>query len=183
MEVTGNHRMPASRKRVWEALNDPDVLQRAIPGCESIERVSDSEMRARITASVGPVRARFDTTLAIEEPDPPARYVLTGEAKAGAAGFGRGRASVELGDAGDETDVAWRADFKVGGRLAQVGSRLVTGATKKTADEFFSNLARELTGEAPAEAGVPRKRDKRAQWVLAAVALTVIAVLLWLLLA
>mgnify|MGYP002622149170 CR=1 FL=1 len=168
MDIDGEYLVPAGRERVWEALNDPQVLRRCIPGCEEIERVSDAEMRARILAAVGPVRAKFATTLTLEDLEPPSRYTLAGEAKAGAAGFGRGRAQVTLAEADGGTRLSYRADFKVGGRLAQVGARLVTGATRKTADEFFSNLAQELGAE-PAPAAAPEGRGRLLAWLAALV--------------
>lgn len=147
MDIAGEYRIGATRERVWEALNDTGILQRCIPGCEAIDRESDTEMRARVLATVGPVKARFNTRITLEDLDPPAGYRLVGEAKAGATGFGRGSADVTLAEEGVDTLLSYRADFKVGGKLAQVGSRLVEGATRKTADEFFGNLSRELGSE------------------------------------
>jgi carbon monoxide dehydrogenase subunit G len=140
MEIKGEYRIAASREAVWLALNDPDMLKACIPGCEEFEKDGDTDYRAKITATIGPVRARFNTTLSLEDLDPPQSYRIVGESKA-AAGFGRGSAAVRLEDTGDGTVLHYDADFKVGGKLAQVGSRLVVGATKKTADEFFSAFA------------------------------------------
>lgn len=144
MKIAGEYQIDAPRERVWEALNDPDVLQRCIPGCESLEKRSDTELAARIKAAVGPVRATFNSVLTLENLNPPESYTLAGEAKAGAAGFGRGAADVTLTEADSGTLLSYEADFKVGGKLAQVGSRLVAGATKKTADQFFGNFAEAL---------------------------------------
>lgn len=144
MDIAGEYRISAARENVWAALNDPDVLERCIPGCEAIERTSDTEMQARVVAAVGPVKARFNTRLTLENLNPPESYRLNGDAKAGATGFGRGSADVTLTDEGDATLLSYRASFKVGGKLAQVGARLVEGATRKTADQFFGNLSREL---------------------------------------
>ncbi|MBT8084815.1 MAG: carbon monoxide dehydrogenase subunit G [Woeseia sp.] len=183
MDITGEYRIGAKRERVWEALNDPRMLQKCIPGCESIEKKSDTAMQARITAAIGPVKARFDTHLKLEDLDPPQRYALTGEAKAGATGFGRGRADVELAEDGAETLLRYRADFKVGGKLAQVGSRLVVGATRKTADEFFNNLSRELQGGETSkdDFGTSKKADSPKIWVRVAVVAGVL-LMLWFLL-
>lgn len=143
MEITGEYHIDAGREVVWRALNDPDMLRKCIPGCESLEQVSDTEFNATVTAAIGPVRAKFKTRLSLEDLNPPESYRLVGESKA-AAGFGSGSAVVNLREADDGTLLSYTADFKVGGKLAQVGSRLVVGATKKTADDFFGAFSREL---------------------------------------
>ena len=144
MEIKGEYQIDASREAVWDALNDPEMLKKCIPGCESLERISDTELKAKVMAAIGPVKARFDTRLSLENLNPPASYTLTGESKAGMAGFGRGSAEVQLEESNGGTLLTYNADFKVGGKLAQVGSRLVMGATKKTADDFFGTFSREL---------------------------------------
>jgi carbon monoxide dehydrogenase subunit G len=144
MEIAGEYRIAAERERVWQALNDSEMLRRCIPGCESLEKISDTEFKALVTAAIGPVKARFNSKITLENLKPPESYTLVGESKAGTAGFGRGSADVTLDGSDNMTVLRYRADFKVGGKLAQVGSRLVAGATQKTADEFFGNLAREL---------------------------------------
>lgn len=181
MDITGEYRIGAKRERVWEALNDPLVLQACIPGCEGIEKISDTRMQARITAAIGPVKARFETHLKLEDLNPPESYALSGEAKAGATGFGRGRADVELLEDGAETRLRYRADFKVGGKLAQVGSRLVVGATRKTADEFFRNLRRELEGgDLPSTADSQQAGRRGMRPLLVAAVLLGVFLLLWL---
>lgn len=144
MKIAGEYRIGAPRDQVWTALNDPDVLRKCIPGCESLEKIADDRLEARVRAVIGPVRASFDTTLSLQDLNPPASYTLVGESKAGAAGFGRGSADVTLGEVEQGTLLRYEAEFKVGGKLAQVGSRLVAGATRKTADEFFGRFAEEL---------------------------------------
>ena len=144
MKISGEYQLANSRDAVWQALNDPDVLRRCIPGCESLERNSETELDANVAAVVGPVRARFRCKLSLENLNPPESYTLAGEGKAGASGFGRGLANVVLTESDGGTLLSYEADFKVGGKLAQVGSRLVLGATRKTADEFFGAFAREL---------------------------------------
>ena len=144
MEIKGEYQIASSREEVWLALNDPEMLKKCIPGCESLEKISDTELTARVMAAIGPVRARFNTKLILENLNPPESYTLVGESKAGAAGFGRGSADVTLAENDDGTLLSYVADFKVGGKLAQVGSRLVLGATKKTADDFFGTFSREL---------------------------------------
>lgn len=148
MDIKGEYQIGASRERVWAALNDPEVLRRCIPGCESLDKTGETDMQAKVMASVGPVRARFNTTLKLENLNPPESYTLSGESKAGAAGFGRGAADVSLIEQDGGTLLRYTADFKVGGKLAQVGSRLVVGATRKIADEFFSKFSLELDPKA-----------------------------------
>ena len=144
MEIKGEYQIDSSREDVWLALNDAEMLKKCIPGCESLEKSSDTELDATVMAAIGPVRARFKTRLSLENLNPPESYTLTGESKAGAAGFGRGSADVKLTENDGGTLLTYSADFKVGGKLAQVGSRLVLGATKKTADDFFGTFSREL---------------------------------------
>jgi len=185
LDIKGEYRIANTRDRVWLALNDPEVLRRCIPGCESLERVSDEEMQAKVMAAIGPVKSRFNTTLTLEDLNPPASYRLVGVSKGGAAGFGKGSADVELVEDGEITVLRYDARFKVGGKLAQVGSRLVLGATKKTADDFFANFSRELdpgatkieveVAEASGGAGIGRK----TAWAVAGAA--AVLVLLWLL--
>ncbi len=144
MEIKGEYKIACIREDVWLALNDPAMLKKFIPGCESLEKISDTELTASVMASIGPVRARFITKLSLENLNPPESYTLVGESKAGVAGFGRGSADVTLTENDDGTLLTYIADFKVGGKLAQVGSRLVLGATKKTADDFFGTFSREM---------------------------------------
>jgi hypothetical protein len=144
MEITGEYQIAASRETVWQALNDPETLRQCIPGCESLEKVSDTQLEAKVMAAIGPVRARFNTRLTLDNLNPPESYTLVGESKAGAAGFGRGTADVSLAESDGGTLLSYTADFKVGGKLAQVGSRLVLGATRKTADDFFGTFSRLL---------------------------------------
>jgi len=141
MDINGEFEIPASRQRVWEALNDPDVLAQCIPGCESIERESDTELLAKMKAKIGPVKARFESHISLSNLDPPNSYTLSGEGKGGPAGFGKGSADVTLADSGANTMLSYTATLQVGGKLAQVGSRLVGGAARKIANDFFSKFA------------------------------------------
>ncbi len=151
MDISGEYQIAANRRAVWEALNDPAMLQKCIQGCESLERTGENEFHGKVAAAIGPVRARFDVVLRVENAVPPESYTLTGESKAGPVGFGRGSAAVVLSDQDGGTLLRYTAEFKVGGKLAQVGSRLVVGATRKTADDFFGCLSRELEARAPQE--------------------------------
>ena len=141
MEINGEFDIPASRQRVWEALNDPDVLVQCIPGCESIERESDTEMLAKMKAKIGPVKARFESRIRLSNLNPPQSYTISGEGKGGPAGFGKGSADVTLAEADSITTLRYIATLQVGGKLAQIGSRLVGGAARKIANDFFGKFA------------------------------------------
>jgi len=147
MQLDGERTIQAKRDDVWRALNDPEVLQACILGCDSIERVSDTEFNAVVTAKFGPVKAKFKAAIELQDLDPPNSYRLSGEGKGGVAGFAKGGAHVRLaesGDAGDATVLSYDADMQVGGKLAQVGSRLVGGTTNKIINEFFSRFEKQL---------------------------------------
>ena len=155
MEISGEQRIPAPRDEVWRALNDVDVLSRCIPGCESLEKVSDNEFSGTVTAKVGPVKATFGGQVRLLDVDAPNGYKLSGEGK-GAAGFAKGEALVHLTEDGAETVLEYAAKAQVGGKLAQVGSRLIGGVTRKLAAQFFTNLTGCVTAEvAAAVAGQP----------------------------
>ncbi|MEM7610590.1 MAG: carbon monoxide dehydrogenase subunit G [Pseudomonadota bacterium] len=160
MDIEGTYQLDAGRETVWQMLNDVDVLRRCIPGCESLETSGENQFAAKIMAAVGPVKARFNTDIALADLEPPVSYTISGSAKSGAAGFGRGSAKVTLTEpAGGGTQLHYVANLKVGGKLAQIGSRMVVGATRKTADDFFGAFADavhgvpEPTGEQPARVG------------------------------
>jgi carbon monoxide dehydrogenase subunit G len=156
MEMTGEQRIPASQDVVWAALNDPDVLKACIPGCESIEKQSDNEYRISMLAVVGPVKARFNGKLGIRDVNAPHGYALVFEGSGGAAGFGKGGATVALAPAQDGTDLAYTATAEVSGKLAQVGSRLIDGVAKRMAAEFFARFKATFTSAgAPVAAGAP----------------------------
>ncbi|MEZ5826413.1 MAG: S-(hydroxymethyl)glutathione synthase [Geminicoccaceae bacterium] len=141
MDMSGEYRIPAKRDKVWAALNDPDVLRQAIPGCDELIKHSDSELEARVTAKVGPVKARFGGNVRLENVNAPHSYTIAGEGKGGAAGFAKGGADVALTEDGDETILRYDAKAEVGGKLAQIGSRLIQGTSKKMADQFFSKFS------------------------------------------
>ncbi len=153
MEMTGEYRIPAPREKVWQALNDPAVLQACIPGCESLEKTSDTDMTAAVRMRIGPVSARFSGKVTLSDIDPPNGYTISGEGQGGAAGFAKGGAKVALRDEGGETVLTYTADAQVGGKLAQIGSRLIDGTARKLADEFFAKFAALLGGGAAPPAG------------------------------
>src|SRR5258707_14414537 len=121
MEMTGERRIPAPRQRVWERLNDPETLKQCIPGCETIEKISDTEFTAKVVAKVGPVKASFSGKVTLTDLDPPARYTITGEGTGGGAGLGQGGATAEPPEEGRETELPHSAPDNVGGELGQNG--------------------------------------------------------------
>jgi uncharacterized protein len=151
MDLAGERRLPIDRETAWRALNDPERLRAAIPGCSAMERIGENEYRVEITASLGPVRSKFRGRLSVEDIAPPERYALRFEGEGGAAGFAKGSARVALADEGRTTLVTYTAAAQVGGRLAQIGSRLVDSAALKLADDFFAAFERQLTPPAPGE--------------------------------
>lgn len=140
MEMHGERRIPAPRETVWQRLNDPETLKLCIPGCQSIEKLSDTEFTAKVTAKVGPVKANFNGKVTLTDLDPPAGYTISGEGSGGVAGFAKGGAKVELSAEGAETVLRYGVQAQVGGKLAQIGSRLVDGVARKMADEFFTKF-------------------------------------------
>jgi carbon monoxide dehydrogenase subunit G len=149
MEMSGEYRIPAPRERVWAALNDPEILKDCIPGCQALEKLSDTEMTAKVQAKVGPVKATFTGNVTLSNIDPPNGYTITGEGKGGVAGFAKGGADVKLSEEGDDTVLRYTARAQVGGKLAQIGARLVDATAKQMADEFFGALARRVADDGP----------------------------------
>ena len=147
MEMSSERRIEASREQVWAALNDTDILKRSMPGCESFDAVGDNRFEAKLTTRVGPVKARFKFNVNLTDVDPPNGYTINGEGQGGAAGFANGSATVNLSEDGDGTMLAYEVKASVGGKLAQLGSRLIDGAAKKTADEFFGNFIEIVAGD------------------------------------
>jgi hypothetical protein len=144
--MTGEQQIPASQQDTWKALNDPDVLKACVPGCESITRVNDNEYQVQMTAKVGPVSAKFRGRLSLFDIKPPQSYSLAFEGQGGPAGFAKGAAQVKLSPvSADETKLSYDVKANVGGKLAQIGSRLVDAAAKKVADEFFQNFTKRMS--------------------------------------
>lgn len=146
MEMTGEQRIAIAQQKVWEALNDPEILKACIPGCETIEKVSDTEYKVAMVAAVGPVKARFNGKLLLGDLDPPNSYSLAFEGTGGVAGFGKGTAHVSLRAEGEETLLVYTAHATVGGKLAQIGSRLIDGVAKRMSDEFFTRFNKTVGG-------------------------------------
>jgi hypothetical protein len=199
MDMTGEYRIPAPRDKVWAALNDPEILKASIPGCQSLERVSEREFTARVTAKVGPVKSTFNGHVVLDNINAPESYTISGEGKGGAAGFAKGGADVRLAEDGDATLLRYAAKADVGGKLAQLGSRLIDGTAKKMADEFFQNFRQQVAPEvaaipeeAPAAEAEPAREPEPAPgglisdlaqnrfvWVAAAIVVLMILVLLF----
>jgi carbon monoxide dehydrogenase subunit G len=140
MEMTGEQLIPASQGDTWNALNDPEFLKACIPGCESIERISDTESLVLMTARIGPVAAKFKGKLTLSDINAPNSYAIAFDGQGGVAGFGKGGAQVRLAPDGEHTKLSYSVKAAVGGKLAQIGSRLVDAAAKKIADDFFRNF-------------------------------------------
>lgn len=140
MEMTGEQLVPASQQDTWNGLNDPEVLKACVPGCESIEPVAENQYQVLMVARVGPVSAKFKGKLVLSDVKPIESYAIAFEGQGGAAGFGKGSAKVRLAPDGEGTRLHYDVKASVGGKLAQVGSRLVDAAAKKIADDFFRNF-------------------------------------------
>ena len=151
MDMTGEYRIAAPRDRVWAALNDAEVLRTCIPGCEELEKTSDTTMTAKVVQKIGPVKARFAGEVELVNINAPVSYTIQGEGKGGIAGFAKGSADVQLAADGDETVLTYEAHAVIGGKLAQLGSRLINSTAKKLADQFFSNFHAHFAGGKPAE--------------------------------
>ena len=148
MELTGEYKIPAPRDKVWAALNDADVLQRSMPGAESVEQTSDDTFDAVVKAKVGPVSAKFKGKVKLTNIDAPNGYTISGEGTGGAAGFGKGSADVSLTETEDGgTLLTYKGTASVGGKLAQIGQRFIDSTAAKMADEFFTNFSQEVAGE------------------------------------
>ena len=205
MEFTGTYSIPASRAAVWDALNDPEILQACIPGCEAMAQQGDNQFEATVFAKVGPVQARFKGTVTLENLEPPIGYELKFDGSGGVAGFAKGDARINLTSEGDHTVMTYQANAKIGGKLAQIGQRLVDSSAKKMADDFFTEFSRlaafgfdpkaekeagkaaEQTAEteapSPAEAGAdqlspsePKSEQPKSVYVIGAIVLAALMV-------
>jgi carbon monoxide dehydrogenase subunit G len=159
MEMTGEQRIAASRQRVWEALNDPEVLRACIPGCQSLEREGENGFIAVAEVKIGPIGARFKGNVTLNDLDPPNGYTIEGSGNGGVAGNAKGAAKVRLSDDGDGTLVSYEVDAQVGGRMAQLGGPIIDATAKQLAGKFFSRFGEVVTGglapAAPATAAAP----------------------------
>mgnify|MGYP002153137216 CR=1 FL=1 len=191
MEMSGEFRIPASREKVWEALNDPEVLKSVIPGCQELIKVSETELTAKVQTRVGPVSATFTGKVTLSDINPPSSYKISGEGQGGVAGFANGEATVTLSDDGDGTLLRYESHAAVGGKLAQVGQRVIKGASDKLTGEFFTRFsnavanapaeAAEQAVETPAEAAATPEAatPSLAPWAWGAAVLAFVVALLW----
>ncbi len=188
MEMNGSREVPASVEATWNALNDPEVLKACIAGCESIDKASDNEYRVAMTARVGPVSAKFNGRIALSDIVAPKSYTIRFDGQGGAAGFANGEARVQLLPASTGTRIEYTAKAQVGGKLAQIGSRLVDGAAAKVADDFFGRLVERLGGTRDADVTAPMVPPEAAAAALKkmrirlaiAVAIIVVMAIYWL---
>jgi hypothetical protein len=156
MQMRDEIRIAAPRARVFEALNDPAILRQCIPGCEELEQVSDNELAATVTAKVGPVKAKFNGAVTLSDIVAPESYTITGQGKGGAAGFAKGGARVQLAEDGDGTLLSYDVNAEVGGKIAQLGGRLIDAAARSFAKDFFGKFKELVEGPADeAAAGEP----------------------------
>jgi uncharacterized protein len=142
MTMSGEVQLPATREAVWEKLNDPVVLKSCVPGCEQLDKTSDTEFQAIASIKIGPVKARWKGKVRLSDLDPPNGYRISGEGEGGVAGFAKGGATVGLTDKDGGTLLTYNVEAQIGGKLAQLGQRLINSAAKKTADDFFANFAK-----------------------------------------
>jgi carbon monoxide dehydrogenase subunit G len=142
MELKGKYLIPAPKEKVWKELNNPDTLKKAIKGCETLDKVSDTEFIAKVKAKIGPVSAIFSGSVSLTDINPPDSYIISGQGKGGAAGFAKGNIKIVLSEDIDKnkTNLVYSGNAQVGGKLAQVGSRLIGGVIKNTADDFFKTF-------------------------------------------
>lgn len=146
MVMTGEQQLAAPREKVWAMLNDPAVLKSCIPGCETLDVIGENEFQAVATNRIGPVKARFKGKVRLTDLDPPNGYKISGEGDGGVAGFAKGGASVQLTEKDGGTLLTYNVEAQIGGKLAQLGQRLVNGAAKKLADDFFVRFAAAVKG-------------------------------------
>jgi carbon monoxide dehydrogenase subunit G len=191
MNISGTHSIAAERATVWRALNDPEILRRSLPGCESVTSAGDGEFDVVLALQVGPLKARFNGKLQMTEMRPPQSCVLLFRGQGGAMGFAQGRAGVELEESGGQTTVSYTADAQIGGRLAQLGSRMIDAVARRSSDQFFTAFQQVVTqGElkaadavvAPAVASTVRGSERAphlvpAWWLFVAIAIGAAAAL------
>ena len=151
MDMTGERRIPAPRQTVWDALNDPEVLRASIPGCKTLEKTSDSDLRATAGVKIGPISASFTGKVQLLDLDPPNSYRIAGEGQGGVAGFANGGAKVHLADDGANTLLTYEVKAQVGGKIAQLGARLIDATAKQMADQFFDKFSAQVSSMSPSQ--------------------------------
>ena len=141
MDMQGEYRISADRKTVWDALNEPEVLKACLVGCESFDKISDSDFKAKMTTKVGPIKTKFSCSIQLSDIDPPNAYTLSGQGDGGAAGFARGSVKVLLTESDGTTLLQYTVDASLRGKIGQMGSRVVNSVARSMADKFFGNLS------------------------------------------
>ncbi len=174
MKMSGSHVLPAPREEVWAKLNDPAVLQRCIPGCQSLERVADDKLAAVVNVKIGPMNTKFNGEVELKDLNPPESYRIEGSGSGGQAGSASGGANVRLAENGGETQLSYDVDARVSGKIAQLGNRLIDATARSMAEKFFANFANEI--ERPGAAPVHTSAVSIPRWVWVVLA-TVIALL------
>lgn len=159
MDMTGERRIPAPRQTVWDALNNADVLKASIPGCTSLEKLSDTELKAAASIKIGPISAKFGGAVTLSDIDPPNGYTISGEGQGGVAGFAKGGAKVSLAEDGTDTVLSFTVNAQVGGKIAQLGARLIDATAKQMADAFFDRFSKQVQALAPAPAPAPEDQS------------------------
>lgn len=163
MELTGTRVIKASRETVWEALNNPETLKASIPGCTALTGSPEEGFEATVTQKVGPVKATFKGVVALSNINAPESYTISGEGKGGAAGFAKGGADVSLATVDGGTELSYSVEAKVGGKIAQLGSRLIDGFARRLADQFFENFQIQIEGPPPEVE--PTEGEEKKSWV------------------
>jgi carbon monoxide dehydrogenase subunit G len=161
MEMTGERRIATAQEKVWVSLNDPEVLKASIPGCNSLEKVSDTEFTATVATKVGPIKAKFSGRVTLSDLDPPFSYRISGEGQGGLAGFAKGGATVWLEPDGDATIMRYAVNAAVGGKIAQLGARLIDSTARKLAAQFFATFDEIVSGGTPPSAAQAARQDER----------------------
>lgn len=160
MQMSGEIRIEAPREQVYAALNDPQILKKSIPGCEEIERISETELTATVVIKIGPIRAKFKGQVTLSDLNPPESYTISGEGKGGSAGFAKGGAKILLVEDGAATVLHYEVQADVGGKLAQLGGRLIDGTAKKLSEDFFNSFRDAVAGPAAEEAAPAAVAEK-----------------------
>lgn len=163
MKMTGEQKIKAPRDIVWAALNDPEVLQKSIPGCKSLTKHSDTDLEAEVGLKIGPVKATFTGNVKLSKINAPQSYTISGEGKGGAAGHAKGGADVTLTEDGENTLLTYDVNAQVGGKIAQLGSRLIDSTAKKLAGQFFTKFGKIVegpSGDTPDKPGIWKRLKK-----------------------
>mgnify|MGYP001287200045 FL=1 len=184
MEMKGEKVIFTSKQKVWEALNDPDQLLKAIPGAQSVEKIDEENLTATVKTKIGPISAKFTGKIKLSDIDAPNSYKLTGEGTGGAAGFAKGQADVKLSDHEDGTKLSYSVNASVGGKLAQIGQRLIDTAANKLADEFFGKFNEILSENKNTELAKETSDENNngiapSKWITSVIILVILSIVFW----